>query len=76
MSVTTTTHLNLRGQAREALDLYASIFGGDVVAFTYGDAHVEADGAVTDELMGRPQRPERPAGHGLRRPARTPVPPR
>ena len=51
MTVTTTTHLNFRGQAREALDLYASIFGGEVVAFTYGDAHVDVDGAVPDQLM-------------------------
>ena len=51
MTVTTTTHLNFRGQAREALDLYASIFGGQVIAFTYRDAHVDADGAVPDQLM-------------------------
>ena len=51
MTVTTTTHLNFRGQAREALELYASIFGGQVLAFTYGDAHVDTDGAVPEELM-------------------------
>lgn len=51
MTVTTTTHLNFRGQAREALDLYASIFGGQVIAYTYGDAHMDADGAVPDQLM-------------------------
>jgi PhnB protein len=51
MTVTTTTHLNFRGQAREALELYASIFGGQVVAVTYGDAHVETVGAVPDQLM-------------------------
>lgn len=51
MTVTTTTHLNFRGEARAALDLYASIFGGQVVAFSYGDAHVDADGAVPDQLM-------------------------
>ncbi len=51
MSVTTTTHLNFRGEAREALELYASIFGAEVTAFTYGDAHVTADGAVPEQLM-------------------------
>jgi PhnB protein len=51
MTVTTTTHLNFRGRARAALDLYASIFGGQVIAYTYGDAHVDADGAVPDQLM-------------------------
>ncbi|WP_236567877.1 MULTISPECIES: hypothetical protein [unclassified Nocardiopsis] len=34
MSTTTTTHLNLRGDARAALDFYHSVFGGDVVAAT------------------------------------------
>lgn len=48
MSVTTTTHLNFRGQAREALQLYASVFGGEVQAFTYGDAHNDVDGAIPD----------------------------
>jgi PhnB protein len=51
MTVTTTTHLNFRGQARAALELYASIFGGQVMAFTYGDAHNDADGAIADQLM-------------------------
>lgn len=51
MSVITTTHLNFRGKAREALELYASIFGGQVITFTYSDAHVDADGAVPDQLM-------------------------
>ena len=46
-----TIHLNFRGQAREALDLYASIFGGEVAAFTHGDAHVKSYGAVPDQLM-------------------------
>ncbi|MFC1414744.1 VOC family protein [Streptacidiphilus sp. N1-12] len=44
MSVTTTTHLNFRGAAREALDFYRSVFGGRSVAVTYQDA-----GAVQDE---------------------------
>lgn len=52
MSVTTTTHLNFRGEAREALELYASIFGAEVTAFTYGDAHVDADGAVPYQPCG------------------------
>lgn len=36
MTLTTTTHLNFRGTAREALDFYGSVFGGDVTAATYG----------------------------------------
>ena len=44
MSVTTTTHLNFRGDAREALDFYRSVFGGRTVVVTYKDA-----GAVGNE---------------------------
>ncbi|MEU6387963.1 VOC family protein [Streptomyces sp. NPDC046939] len=44
MSVTTTTHLNFRGDARAALDFYRSVFGGHTVAVTYKDA-----GAVGNE---------------------------
>jgi PhnB protein len=29
MSVTTTTHINFRGQAREALEFYQTVFGGE-----------------------------------------------
>ena len=36
MSITTTTHLNFAGNAREALEFYATVFGGEVVASTYG----------------------------------------
>lgn len=47
MSIATTTHLNFRGEARAALDFYASVFGGTLVAFTYADigAPVPADEA-------------------------------
>ncbi|MBP0459228.1 VOC family protein [Streptomyces montanisoli] len=38
MSVTTTTHLNFRGTAREALGFYQSVFGGHTAAVTYKDA--------------------------------------
>ncbi|MFJ6549266.1 VOC family protein [Microbacterium sp. NPDC091676] len=36
MTLTTTTHLNFRGTARQALDFYGSVFGGEVTAATYG----------------------------------------
>ena len=38
MSVETTTHLNFRGDARAALELYQSVFGGDLAVVTYQDA--------------------------------------
>jgi len=53
MSITTTTHLNFRGQARAALDHYAAVFGGEVVASTFaqgGDDQDTADGAVAEQL--------------------------
>ncbi|GGS45930.1 VOC family protein [Streptomyces griseoviridis] len=37
MAITTTTHLNFRGDARAALDFYHSVFGGQTVAVTYKD---------------------------------------
>ena len=37
MSVTAVAHLNFHGQAREALDFYQSVFGGQTVVASYGD---------------------------------------
>ena len=50
MSVTTTTHINFRGRAKEALDFYASVFGGDVVIATYADIHQVDDPAQADSV--------------------------
>jgi PhnB protein len=46
MTITTTTHLNFDGAAREALTFYQSVFGGETAFVSYGDAH--ADAAVDD----------------------------
>ena len=43
MSVSTVTHLNFRGQAREALEFYRSVFGGQVVIATYADFGMPAE---------------------------------
>lgn len=51
MSLQTTTHLNFRGDAREALAFYQSVFGGDLVAVTYADAHAVQDPAEADQIM-------------------------
>jgi PhnB protein len=51
MSVTTTTHLNFRGAAREALDFYRSVFGGRVVAVTYRDAGAVQNENEADQVM-------------------------
>lgn len=51
MSVSTVTHINLRGDARAALEHYASVFGGDVTVVTYRDAHAVGDPAEADQVM-------------------------
>ena len=51
MSLQTTTHLNFRGQARAALEFYQSVFGGDLVAVSYADAHAVQDPAEADQIM-------------------------
>jgi PhnB protein len=51
MSIDVTTHLNFRGQARAALEHYAAVFGGQLVAITYADAHNVGDPAEADHLM-------------------------
>lgn len=43
MSITVTTHLNLHGTAREALEFYLSVFGGESTLTTYGDLGMPAD---------------------------------
>jgi PhnB protein len=51
MSVTTTTHLNFRGDARAALEFYRSVFGGELTLVTYSDAHNVSDPAAAQEIM-------------------------
>ena len=48
MSVTTTAHINFRGQAREALEFYRSVFGGDTAIATYADIHQVDDQEQAD----------------------------
>ena len=48
MSLTTTTHINLRGNAREALDFYASVFGGQPFVMTHAQAYGTTDPAEVD----------------------------
>lgn len=56
MTITTTTHLNFRGQARAALDFYQGVFGGAASIATYGDFGMPkdapgADGVVFGQLV-------------------------
>ena len=51
MSVNTVTHLNFRGDARQALTFYHSVFGGDVAMITYKDAHNVQEPSEADQVM-------------------------
>ncbi|ASF12224.1 hypothetical protein NBRGN_004_00670 [Nocardia brasiliensis NBRC 14402] len=51
MSVTTTTHLNFRGDARAALEFYQSVFGGHLAVATYKDAGNVEDESAADQVM-------------------------
>ncbi|WP_422014805.1 VOC family protein [Roseateles sp.] len=51
MTVSVVPHINLRGQAREALQFYQSVFGGEITAMTYRDAHAVRDPQDADRVM-------------------------
>ena len=51
MSIQTTTHLNFRGDARAALAFYQSVFGGELMAISYADAHAVTDPAEADQIV-------------------------
>ena len=51
MSVQSTPHLNFRGQAREALDFYRSVFGGERTIVTYGDLGATQDAAQAEQVI-------------------------
>ncbi|MDH6181508.1 PhnB protein [Microbacteriaceae bacterium SG_E_30_P1] len=51
MSITTTTHLNFRGDAREALEFYQSVFGGELSIATYGDFGMPAEAPGADKVV-------------------------
>jgi PhnB protein len=51
MSISTVAHINLRGDARQALEFYQSVFGGDLVAVTYADARSVQDPGEADQVM-------------------------
>ena len=51
MSITTTTHLNFRGDARRALEFYQSVFGGVLSIATYGDVGMPKDTPGADKVV-------------------------
>lgn len=51
MTIQTTTHLNFRGNARQALGFYQSAFGGHAVVTTYADFGMPADVPGADKVV-------------------------
>ncbi|MGO4201659.1 VOC family protein [Rhodococcus sp. TAF43] len=51
MPVNVTPHLNFRGDAREALEFYRSVFGGELAVITYADAQNVTDPDESDQVM-------------------------
>ena len=51
MTVSATTHLNFRGDARAALEFYRSVFDGELAIVTYADAGAVQDPAEATQVM-------------------------
>jgi PhnB protein len=51
MTIQTTTHLNFRGDAREALERYQSVFGGHLAITTYADLGMPAEAPGSDKVV-------------------------
>lgn len=51
MTIATTTHLNFRGTARQALEFYGAVFGGEVTLATYGDFGMPAGVPGADKVV-------------------------
>lgn len=51
MTVTAVTHINLRGDARQALEFYQSVFGGQLALITYKDAGNVQDPSDANHIM-------------------------
>ena len=54
MSVNVVTHLNFAGNARQALEFYHSVFGGQLSIGTYGQGGVPNDSADSDRATFNP----------------------
>ncbi|MBY4213546.1 VOC family protein [Rhodococcus fascians] len=51
MTIQTTTHLNFRGDARQALEFYQSVFGGHSVINTYAEFGMPAELPGSDKVV-------------------------
>lgn len=44
-------YLSFRGTAREAMDFYRSVFGGELATSTFGEYHASVDPAEQDKIL-------------------------
>ncbi|MFC8304710.1 VOC family protein [Specibacter sp. NPDC057265] len=51
MSISTSTHLNFQGTARQALEFYHSIFGGDLHCASYADFGMPQDAPDANKVV-------------------------
>jgi len=51
MTIATTTHLNFRGSARQALEFYGDVFDGVVTLARYGDVGMPKDAPGADKVV-------------------------
>ena len=51
MSLTAVAHLNFHGEARQALEFYRSVFGGQLVVATYADFGMPAELPGADHVV-------------------------
>lgn len=51
MPINAVTHLNFHGNARQALEFYHSVFGGDLVIVTYADFGAPKGTPVADKVV-------------------------
>ena len=63
MSSVLNPYLNFRGQAKEAIEFYRSVFGGEVTSSTFAEGGMPGDPAEADQIMHAQL--ETPAGFTL-----------
>lgn len=51
MTITATTHLNFRGTARQALEFYQSVFGGELTATAYSAFGMPESAPGADKIV-------------------------
>jgi len=58
MSVISILHINFRGDAKEALEFYHSVFGGDLILAPYGEVEAGQDPSQSEQIAwGQVQAP-------------------